>query len=316
MKSQRAALKMCPFLEDLMIYCLTPSVQRKIWGGKNLESLKNIQPIAGKDPVGETWEISTHHEGPSLFRGEPLTLSLPYLVKLIDTGDELSVQVHPSDEYANAKENSSGKTECWLILAAERGSGIYLGLKKGVTRESFLSGLEKKANMSLYLNFYEVSPGDFFYVPAGTIHAIGRGILMAEVQQNSGITYRVWDWNRLDSNGNPRELHVEKSLDVINFEPEFNTPDFFRFQSELFLQRGKFEIVTHESFKFSLINLKKDEQVVLNYESAKRPASIMNLQGRLSANSTYIDSYSAALMRDENKVVLKAISATSVLLIE
>lgn len=299
-----------------MIYCLTPSVQRKIWGGKNLESIKNLPVFTGADPVGETWEISTHREGPSFHQGKTLDLDLSYLVKLIDTGDELSVQVHPGDEYARAHENSSGKTECWLILASERRAGIYLGLKPGVSREMFLKGLEKKADMSLFLNFYEVSPGEFFYVPAGTIHAIGRGILMAEVQQNSGITYRVWDWNRLDSKGNPRELHVEKSLDVINFDPGANTRDFFRYESELFQRTGKIDLVTHDSFKFSLVNLKKDESFVVNLSGASRPASIMNLQGRLSANNVYIDSYSAALFRDEKKVVLKAMNATSVLLLE
>lgn len=299
-----------------MIYCLAPSVQRKIWGGKNLEGLKNIQADRSADPVGETWEISTHHEGPSLHHGKALDLDLSYLVKLIDTGDELSIQVHPDDQYAREHENSRGKTECWLILSSERGAGIYLGLKKGVTREMFLRGLEEKANMSLYLNFYEVSPGDFFYVPAGTIHAIGRGILMAEVQQNSGITYRVWDWNRVDSKGNPRELHIQKSLDVINFEAQANTPDYFKFRKGLFQLPGKTEIVDHEAFKFSLINLKKDDSIEIDLSTGARPASIMNLQGRLSANSTYLDTYSAALFKDEKKVILKAMSATSVLLLQ
>ena len=304
-----------------MIYHLGPTVQRKIWGGKQLETLKNIPVETGVDPVGETWEISVHPDGPSFYNGKPLALQenveeLSYLVKLIDTSDELSVQVHPDDEYARLHENSAGKSECWVILKAEKNAGIYLGLKDGVTKESFMKGLDKKANMSDFLNFYPVRPGDFFYVPAKTIHAIGGGITLAEVQQSSGITYRVWDWNRVDSKGNPRELHVQKSLDVINFDPKANTPRYFKITHDLFHEEGKKELINHPAFKMSLVNLKKNQSIELLIVKQQRLASVLNFQGKLTINAESVEKYSAVLFRDEKKLLITALEETSFLFME
>lgn len=304
-----------------MIYHLGPTVQRKIWGGKNLETLKNVQPELNVDPVGETWEISVHPDGPSFYNGKPLVVQesfeeLTYLAKLIDTGDELSVQVHPGDEYARIHENSAGKSECWLILKASSHAGIYLGLKDFVTKEAFLEGLDKKKNMSEFLNFYPVMPGDFFYVPSGTIHAIGAGITLAEVQQSSGITYRVWDWNRVDSKGNPRELHVKKSLDVINFDPKANTPGFFKITHGLFEESGKIELLAHPAFKMSLVNLKKNESIEISISKQKRLASVLNFQGALTINGEKVENYSAALFREESKLMITAMEETSFLFLD
>lgn len=304
-----------------MIYHLSPSIQRKIWGGKNLETLKNLPQQSGVDPVGETWEISIHPDGPSFYQGKKLELKdeseeLSYLVKLIDTGDELSIQVHPGDEYARLHENSSGKSECWLILQAAEGAGIYLGLKSGVTKETFQNAIKNKMNMNELLNFYQVKTGDFFFVPAGSIHAIGAGITLAEVQQNSGITYRVWDWNRVDSKGNPRELHIDKSLDVINFDPQANTPVYFKIHHDLFQTPGKRELVTHPSFKFSLVNLDKNQSIILDIKKEKRLSSLLNLYGGISINGERLGSYSAALFRDEEKITVVANENTSFLWLE
>jgi mannose-6-phosphate isomerase len=304
-----------------MIYHLTPTVQRKIWGGKNLERLKKLENIPGTDPFGETWEISIHPDGPSFHNNNKLEIQTPieeltYLVKLIDTGDALSVQVHPGDEYARVHEGSSGKSESWLILSTEENSVIYLGLKNGVTREIFLKGLEKKENMSEYLNSYKVKPGDFFFVPAGSIHAIGAGILMAEVQQSSGITYRVWDWNRVDSNGNPRELHIKKSLDVINFDSSANTPAYFQMAHDLFNEMGKKELLEHTAFKFSLVNLKKNQSIKLTIINKKRLASVLNLQGRLTINGEVVEAYSAALFKNELNLIFTSLEDTSFLFLE
>ena len=291
-----------------MIYHLGPNIQRKIWGGKKLEQLKKVSADEASDPVVETWEISIHPDGPSSHNGKVFELTdseeLPYLVKLIDTGDELSVQVHPDDEYAKIHENSSGKSECWLILDAENDAGIYLGLKPGVTKESFLEGLNQKSNMSTFLNFYKVSAGDFFFVPAGTIHAIGGGITMAEVQQSSGITYRVWDWNRVDSKGNPRELHIKKSLDVINFNPKANTKEHFLGANNLFDKKGLNEIITHSSFKFSLVNLKKNESIEIPLLKSSRLSSVLNLKGNININGETVVPYSSVIFRDETKLVI------------
>ena len=304
-----------------MIYHLAPTAQRKIWGGKNLERIKKLPNDVGAEAFGETWEISVHPDGPSFHNGKPLVVQdrfeeLTYLVKLIDTGDALSVQVHPGDEYAMKHENGSGKSECWLILESEKNAVIYLGLKDGVTRESFLKGLSTKENMSEYLNSYKVRPGDFFYVPAGSIHAIGAGITMAEVQQSSGITYRVWDWNRLDSKGNPRELHVDKSLDVMNFDPKANTPFYFKITHDLFSHKGKRELIEHPTFKFSLVNLARYQTIELMIPKQKRLASLLNLQGKITVNGETVEVYSAALFREESKLIITSLEDTSFLFLE
>ena len=304
-----------------MIYHLTPTAQRKVWGGKNLERIKKLPQDPFAVPYGETWEISIHPEGPSFHNKKELILQenleeLTYLVKLIDTGEALSVQVHPDDEYARLHENSSGKSECWLILSAEKNSVIYLGMKKSVTREFFLKALDKKENMSEFLNTYQVKPGDFFYVPAGSIHAIGAGITMIEVQQNSGITYRVWDWNRVDSKGISRELHIKKSLDVINFDSLANTPDFFKIAHNQFSHPGKIELITHPAFKFSLVNLVKYQSIEIMIPEQKRLASLLNLQGKLSINGEAIEAFSAVLFRKESKLMITCEENTSFIFVE
>lgn len=302
-----------------MIYYLTPSAHRTIWGGKKLGPLKSLPLVPGADPYGETWEISTLPNGPSLCEGQPLVIDsniedLPYMVKLIDTGAALSIQVHPNDEYALLHENSSGKAECYIILAAEENAILYLGMKPGVTKEMFSEGISSKKNMSEFLNAFIVKPGDFFFTPPGTIHAIGAGITMAEVQQSSGITYRVWDWDRLDSNGNPRQLHINKSLDVINFDPSANTKAYFKATHNLFDKNGLIELVEHETFKFSLVNLKKDQQIVLPLPSVKRLPSVLNLHGKISINSQTVEKYSAVLFRNELKLEVVALEDTTFLL--
>lgn len=303
-----------------MIYYLTPSLHRTIWGGQKLAGLKKLPNEVGADPYGETWEISVHEQGPSFVDGKKLEIKnpeeLPYLVKLIDTNKALSIQVHPDDKYARIHENSLGKAECYVILEAEKDAILYLGLKPGVTRESFSSGVKNRENMSEFLNAFIVKPGDFFFAPPGTIHAIGAGITMAEVQQSSGITYRVWDWNRLDSSGKPRQLHIDKSLEVINFNPEANTKTYFKFKENLFDHAGKKDLVEHPNFKFSLVNLKKNEEIILSVEDQVRLASILNLKGKISINSQNVDSYSSVLFRDEKSLSVKALEDTSFLFIQ
>lgn len=145
----------------------------------------------------------------------------PVLIKFIDAKENLSVQVHPSDEYALANENSFGKTEMWYIVEAEQGAGIYLGFNRDVTKEEYETSI-KEHRLTEFLSFYEVKAGECYFIPSGTIHAIGKGCLICEIQQNSNLTYRVYDYGRKDKNGNERELHIDKSLKVTNlnkFEP-------------------------------------------------------------------------------------------------
>ncbi|PIK13812.1 type I phosphomannose isomerase catalytic subunit [Halobacteriovorax sp. JY17] len=286
---------------------LKPHASHKVWGGSLLSSIKNIEVSEGQDPVGETWEISAHKDGPSLSSYGPLNEvsnleEIPYLVKLIDTSENLSVQVHPGDEYAQKFENSKGKSECWVILDAKEGAGIYLGLKNGITKNSLKESLEKKEDLSLSLKFYPVSRGDFFYVPAGTIHAIGKDVFLAEVQQCSDITYRVWDWNRLwdgnksGKNGEARELHIDKSLDVIRFDEEFNHPLNFKIQNNIFAN----DLKLLELSDFELYSYNKVEESELELSFGERISSILVLEGEISikrnSEKYLLRQYEAALM--------------------
>ena len=286
---------------------LKPHASYKIWGGSMLSRLKNIEVPDGKDPVGETWEVSAHSDGSSTSEFGPLSKisnleEIPYLVKFIDTSENLSVQVHPADDYALKHENSKGKSECWVILDAKEGAGIYLGLKNGVTKESLKKSLEDKDDLSLSLNFYPVKRGDFFYVPAGTIHAIGKDVFLAEVQQCSDITYRVWDWNRLwdanksGKNGEARELHIDKSLDVIRFDEEFNYPVNFKVQNNIFSNNLK--LLELNDFELYCYNKSKESDLEINF--SERFASILVLEGDItvSRNSQeqLLKQYQAALL--------------------
>jgi mannose-6-phosphate isomerase len=150
----------------------------------------------------------------------------PVLVKFIDAQDKLSVQVHPSDEYALKHENSLGKTEMWYIVDADEGAGIYLGFKESTTKEEFANAISNGTLCSL-LNFINVKPGECYFIPAGTIHAIGSGCIICEIQQNSNVTYRVFDYKRKDKDGNERELHIDNALavtDLNKFTPESIEP--------------------------------------------------------------------------------------------
>lgn len=301
-----------------MIYSLTPFVQRTIWGGNKLAHFKKLLG-SNELPVGETWEVSSHPAGRSLIEGRPLERpyeQLPYLVKLIDTGAALSVQVHPDDEYARKNENSSGKTECWIILESEPGAGIYLGLKEGITKQQFQAALESGSAMNEFLQFYEVRSGDYFFVPPGSIHAIGAGITLAEIQQNSGITYRVWDWNRVDQNGKSRELHIQKSLDVINFETAANLPAYFKQAHNLFKGDSKILLAEHTSFTVNLYNLKANESIKIDLDHKDRISSLLNFKSPIRVNSALVESLGAILIEGENSIIVESFSDCSFILVE
>ena len=208
---------------------LYPECKDNIWGGTQLR--EKYGKATDKEIVAESWELSYHKDGPTKTAdGKTLQEVLteeqlgknckgfpffPMLVKLIDAKQDLSVQVHPSDEYALKNENSFGKTEMWYIVEADEGAGIYLGFKKDTTQEEYENAI-KNHTLTDLLNFFEVKAGECYFIPSGTIHAIGAGCLICEIQQNSNLTYRVYDYGRKDKNGNERELHVEKALKVTN----------------------------------------------------------------------------------------------------
>ncbi|MDF2672763.1 MAG: mannose-6-phosphate isomerase, class [Clostridiales bacterium] len=220
-----------------------PVFKDYIWGGRELEKLGKRLP---EGITAESWEISTHPDGISSiangeFRGQLLTdlidrfekeilgtelyttsVKFPLLIKFIDANKKLSVQVHPRDEYARSHENGElGKNEMWYILAAKPGAKLVYGTRPGITKPDFRKAVEED-RIGECLNEVEVFPGDVLNIPAGLIHAIEEGIVLAEIQQNSNTTYRVFDYNRVDSKGNKRPLHIEKALDVIDFNLGIN----------------------------------------------------------------------------------------------
>lgn len=214
----------------------------RIWGGQRLRTLFG-KPIPNDKPIGEAWMISDHpsavsvvREGPHAGRtlhdlieedadallGNRAKLTphgrFPLLLKLLDSTDVLSVQVHPDDETAAALgEPDVGKTEMWQILHADPGAELYCGLEPGTTPASVKHAIET-GTLEQYLTRYNVHPGDSVFVAAGTVHAIGAGIVLAEIQQNSDLTYRLYDWNRVDTSGRARELHIEKGLRATRFD--------------------------------------------------------------------------------------------------
>ncbi|WP_127716640.1 class I mannose-6-phosphate isomerase [Halobacteriovorax sp. HLS] len=260
---------------------LKPFASRKIWGGNLLQELKGLESLDGQLPIGETWEVSAHPDGPSsskigsLDKISSLT-EIPYLLKLIETSDNLSVQVHPNDAYAKKHEQQKGKSECWLILDSQKNCGIFLGIKSSVTKEAFEKALKEGDDLSELMNFYPTKKGDFFYVPAGTAHAIGKGVFLAEVQQCSDVTYRVWDWNRVDKDGKSRELHIDKALEVIRFDEEFNYPVNFKIQNNIF-QHEKIKLLDIEDF--SLFSYKLSGEVELKLDD--KFGSIFVLSGEI-----------------------------------
>ena len=210
---------------------LYPECKDYIWGGEKLK--EKYGKATDKSPCAESWELSFHKDGMTkLADGSVLAEAVsaeqigtnaakfenfPVLIKFIDAKADLSVQVHPSDEYALKNENSYGKTEMWYVVEADEGAGIYLGFKESITKEEFAEAIREKKLTEL-LNFFEVKAGDCFFIPSGTIHAIGKGCLICEIQQNSNLTYRVYDYGRVDKFGKERELHVDKALAVTNTE--------------------------------------------------------------------------------------------------
>lgn len=221
---------------------LRPVGKDYLWGGTRLreEYGKKIDMT----PLAETWECSVHPDGPSVvingeYKGKTLAdvlkdhpeylgtkvssgcedkeAELPVLIKFIDAKKDLSVQVHPNDEYARIHEGDNGKTEMWYVLDAEEGASLIYGFQHKVTAEILKKAVET-GTLDRHLQKVKVHKGDVYYVPAGTVHGIGAGIMVAEIQESSNVTYRVYDYDRMDKNGKKRELHFDKSVKVMNME--------------------------------------------------------------------------------------------------
>lgn len=265
---------------------LEPAFISRPWGGRRLKLLKGITSSA-EETIGETWEVSLHPDGPSTYNGDllPASTKFDYLVKFIQAKENLSVQVHPDDAFASRYEGGWGKSECWLILDAEEDAGIYLGLAPNVTEDLFEDKVKAGEDLRPLLRFHKVCAGDFFFVPAGAIHAIGAGITLAEIQQSSGITYRVWDWNRVDAHGKARELHIDKAMKVLNFQPEAQSDEYFGVRRSLFAdQLLSEELIVHPQFSLMMCNWNGPYELQMPFlrqprGEILRPAALICLEG-------------------------------------
>lgn len=223
----------------------TPRLKERLWGGKELLAKAKAGKAKGIDSTksyGESWELSAVQGDISVVANgmlkrnnleeiievymgnligdkifEKYGLTFPLLIKSLDCHDVLSVQVHPDDELAAERHDSYGKTEMWYVVAAEEGASLYVGFKDNkITREEYIAAVGED-RLHEILNEIKVKAGDTFFIPAGTVHALGKGIEVLEIQQTSDITYRIYDWNRVDDKGNARELHTALAVDAIDF---------------------------------------------------------------------------------------------------
>lgn len=217
-----------------------PILKERLWGGTKLKTIFN-KPIE-TDITGESWEISAVKGDVSVvangdFAGRTLQdlidsypeellgkhvhekfgTEFPILIKFIDAREDLSIQVHPNDELAKIRHNSFGKTEMWYVMQADKGAELIVGFNKDVTKEEYQKHLDN-GTLTDIMNYEKVAEGDTFFINTGKVHAIGGGIIIAEIQQTSDITYRVYDFNRKDKNGNLRELHTEQALEAIDYQ--------------------------------------------------------------------------------------------------
>jgi mannose-6-phosphate isomerase len=218
-----------------------PVLKETLWGGNALRERFGKEGKGGAN-IGESWEINgmtgasskiangflrgnTLEEVTEIYMGdlvgdsvfEKFGREFPLLIKFIDARETLSIQVHPGDALASERHHAWGKTEMWYVIDAAPGAVIYTGFTKKTTREEYLSYVDSKEIASL-INATPVSPGDTFFIPAGMVHSIGAGVLLTEIQQTSDITYRIYDWDRVDSKGKAREMHTELAVDAINFD--------------------------------------------------------------------------------------------------
>jgi mannose-6-phosphate isomerase len=256
----------------------TPILKEKIWGGNKIETILKHQ-ISPLKNCGESWEISGIVDDESVVSNgflaennlnelmeiyltdlvgeknyEKYGLGFPLLIKFIDAQDNLSVQVHPDDTFAQDKYGQNGKTEMWHVIQADEGAGLYVGFNQKITAQQYLEAVEN-GTLENYLKFYPVKPGDTFMIPAGTVHAIGKGVLLAEIQQPSDITFRIYDWNRVDANGKGRELHTEEAFEAIHSEE--NLADF---QIHYNQEKNKTVTLVHSPY-FNTNLLEMDMQV-------------------------------------------------------
>ncbi|MGC9374883.1 MAG: type I phosphomannose isomerase catalytic subunit [Bacteroidales bacterium] len=258
-----------------------PQFKEKIWGGQHLKKFLN-KLLPENKKIGESWGISGVENNLSIVENgflqgnnlqelieiymgdlvgdrvyEQFGFEFPLLIKFIDANDVLSIQVHPDDELAKKRHNTFGKTEMWYIIEAEKDAELISGFNQKIDKATYLKHLESN-ELPKILNFEKVKKGNVFYIPAGRVHAIGKGIVLAEIQQTSDITYRIFDWNRKDEQGNYRELHTDLAVDAI----DYNQYDNYRtdYTSE---KNSTAEIIKCNYFQTNILDF--NQQIEKNY---------------------------------------------------
>jgi mannose-6-phosphate isomerase len=322
-------------MEGLYPLKFAPIYLDKIWGGNKIKTILN-KDFGNLPNCGESWEVSgceghvsivsngdlagnSLEELVEVYMGdlvgdkvfENFGIEFPLLIKFIDAADDLSIQVHPGDELALERHNAAGKTEMWYVLQADQGSKLQSGFNQQVDQKKYLEKLEQ-LELTDILNFEEVTSGDVFFIPAGRIHAIGKGILLTEIQQTSDVTYRIYDYDRRDANGNFRELHTELALDAIDWmqSPKYKT----NYKPKL---NESVRLVKCSYFTTNLIEL--NQTIEKDYNKLDSFVIYIGLEGELQIET---DSGSESLQKGETilipasieNVLLKPKSATVKLL--
>lgn len=274
-----------------------PILKEKIWGGVKLKNVLAKKTLV--DNVGESWEISDVGEDVSIvvngnLKGQTLKELLktyttdlvgskvykkfgnefPLLIKFIDAKKPLSIQVHPDGELAKEKHNSFGKTEMWYVMESDKEAELIVGFKKDTNEEEYLHHLKNKTLLDI-LNVDPVKNGDVYFIPAGRVHAIGAGVLLAEIQETSDITYRIYDWNRKDANGNYRELHTEFALKAIDYSSKESYKTDYAVKNNISVP-----VVACPYFMTNV--LKVTEEVIVNHEAKDSFVIYMCVKGQVA----------------------------------
>ncbi|MCX7999372.1 MAG: class I mannose-6-phosphate isomerase [Leptospiraceae bacterium] len=299
------------------VFIFHPIYKETIWGGNHLKEL--FQRDLPSLKIGESWEISAYGKDISIVKngklegyslqelfdnykleifGEPLLSQkeFPLLVKIIDANDKLSVQVHPNDEYTKLYDpTNKGKKEAWIILHSKENSKIYCGFKETLTKEKYLEEIRNKRAEN-YLLAHDVKRGDAFLIEPGTIHAIGAGNVILEIQQSADSTYRVYDYGRVDKNGNPRPLHLDKALSVLNFQKSnqkeklsyeelspnerylLTSNDKFRLEKWFWSGKKNFYGITKPA-SFHIFHILEGELQILDYQFKKGDTLLLSAYG-------------------------------------
>jgi len=299
----------------------TPQSKYRIWGGNSLKT-KYGKPFKN-DKIGESWEISSVPNSISrvsngFLKGKGLdeliktyksrlvgeyiykkhNIKFPILVKLIDAKDKLSIQTHPDDKISKIKHSSTGKTEFWYIMDSKKNSQIVLGFKKGITKKIYKKHV-LKGTIDQIVEYKSINSGDCYIINPGQIHAIGKGIILAEIQQTSDVTYRIYDYDRIDVNGKKRELHTDLAEDVIDFENRDN----FNLNN-----KKSNNLVNSKYFKINILNISKE--LILDFNKIDSFSIFICIEGELkyfekNNSGTLLRGSSILIPAEINKIILK-----------